>query len=279
MEGWISLHRKILEKGWYKKPDHFRLWMHLLLKAYHKDKEIWFNGKNTIIKRGQFITGRKKLAIEIGISESKIERILNYFEKSEQQIEQQKTNKNRMITVLNYDEYQRNGSGVLSGESKPNEQPSEQQANNKRTTSEQQVNTYNNNNNDNNVNNDNKYIPPNFDNEFLNIVYEFYEFQETQHKNQLNGWRTNQKLIEDSCDVIEKLHRLDNFALNDIKCVLRNATKDDFWSKQIISIRGLRNKSKNGQTKFQNAAVKLLQKDEWDEMIKNAEVKENYVHS
>ena len=50
-------------------------------------------------------------------------------EKTEQQIEQQKTNKNRLITILRWKEYQ--GS----------EQQNEQQVNNKRTTSEQPVNT------------------------------------------------------------------------------------------------------------------------------------------
>ena len=144
LDGWISIHRKIMKKGWYKKSDHFRLWIHLLLKANHKPNEFWFNGKNTIVKRGQFITGRKTLAIEIGISESKIERILNHFEKSEQQIEQLKTNRNRLITITNYNQYQ------------TTEQQSEQPVNNKRTTSEQPVNTNNNVNNVNNVNNENK---------------------------------------------------------------------------------------------------------------------------
>jgi hypothetical protein len=155
-KGWISLHRRIMEKGWYKKPDHLRLWIHILLKASHEGKQFWFNGKNTTIKAGQFITGRKALSIEIGISESKIERILNYFEKSEQQIEQQKSNKNRLISVVNWQQYQNI------------KQQNEQQVNNKRTTSEQQVNTIN---NDNNYNNVNKYIARPRD---LGMVQEYF---------------------------------------------------------------------------------------------------------
>lgn len=53
-----------------------------------------------------------------------------------QQIEQQTSTKNRLITIINWNEYQQS------------EQQIEQQVNSNRTTSEQQVNT---NKNDNNV--------------------------------------------------------------------------------------------------------------------------------
>lgn len=113
-----------------------------------------------------------------------------------------------------------------------------------------------------------------YNNVIKNIVSEFYEFQSAQHKGQLTGWLKNRSLINDSCEVIDKLQRLDGFSYDDIMLVLRNATKDSFWSNQIISLRGLRNKGKNGQTKFQNAAVKLLKKDVWDEMLRSAETEE-----
>lgn len=130
-----------MNKGWYKKSDYLQLWIHLLLKANHKENEFMWNGANIKVKSGQFITGRTKLALETGINESKIERILTFFEKNEQQIEQQKTNTSRLITIICWDDYQ-NG-----------EQQNEQRVNNERTTNEQRVNT---NKNDNNVKNDNK---------------------------------------------------------------------------------------------------------------------------
>jgi len=130
--GFIKLFRSLKDKGWYKKSEYVHLWIHILIKVTHTGIEFMFNGKNIKLNPGQFITGRKMLSNETGINESKIERILNFFEKSEQQIEQQKTNKNRLITVLSWSLYQNN------------KQQSEQQLNNKRTTSEQQVNTYKN---------------------------------------------------------------------------------------------------------------------------------------
>lgn len=122
---WIKLYRKIKEKGWYQDSECVHLWVHILIKANHEEKEFMWNGSFKKTKRGEFITGRKKLSLETGINESKIERVLKLFEK-EQQIEQQKNNKYRLIKVLNYNNYQSR----------------EQQMNIQRTTGEQQANTY-----------------------------------------------------------------------------------------------------------------------------------------
>jgi len=138
LSGYIRLYRSIANKGWYCKSEYVHLWIHIMIKANHTGKEFFFNGQNIKVKPGQFITGRKQLQVETGINESKIERILNFFEKNEQQIKQQKTTKNRVISVLNWDNYQNK---------KITEQQIEQQLNNERTTSEQQLNTNNNVNN------------------------------------------------------------------------------------------------------------------------------------
>jgi hypothetical protein len=117
MQGWIKVYRKIQEKGYYKKSAYVHLWVHLLLNANHEPKEFMWNNQIIIVKEGQLIAGRKELSKETGIPETTIERILDYLEK-DKQIGQQKTTKFRLITVLNWKEYQ--GSG--------------QQTDNKRTT-------------------------------------------------------------------------------------------------------------------------------------------------
>jgi len=105
--GWIKLHRKLLDNPIAKKPAWAWLWVILLLLASHDDKEsfIW-NGKEVVLKKGQFVTGRKKLAQLSGISETTIERALKWLE-SGQQIGQQKTTKYRLITILKWEEYQK----------------------------------------------------------------------------------------------------------------------------------------------------------------------------
>jgi len=111
------------------------VWCYLLLNATHKERQCLFGGKNIILKPGELITGRKKIAVNNRIDKSKVERILKLF-KGAQQIEQQTSNANRLISIVNWDSYQ------------SSEQQSEQPLNNQRTTSEQPVNTNKNDKND-----------------------------------------------------------------------------------------------------------------------------------
>lgn len=134
-QGYISLHRKIKDSVIWSDSQAVHLWIHLLLKANHKDNDFLLNGKLVSIKRGQTVTGRRRLSSETGISESKIQRLLSLFENLKM-IEQQTNSKNRLISITNYHLYQ----------------SSEQQTNSKRTANEQQVNTNNNDNNDKEVN-------------------------------------------------------------------------------------------------------------------------------
>jgi len=188
--GWIKIHRKIREKGYYKDSHYVHLWFHILLKANHKNKEFLFNGKILNIKRGQFVTGRKELSFETGINESKVERILKLFE-SEQQIEQQMNSKNRVITILSYDKYQ----------------DDEQQMNNKRTASEQQVNT---NNNVKNIKNEKK------EDEILEIINYF---------NKATGGK-----VKGSVPVFKAItKKLKDYSVQEICKAMDNMLADSWW--------------------------------------------------
>lgn len=105
-QGWVKIHRKIIEKAYFKKSEYIHLWLTLLLKANHEEREFFWNGKIEKLLPGQLITGRDALSQETGIHRSTIERILKFFE-SEQQIEQQTTNKFRLITIKNWEDYQK----------------------------------------------------------------------------------------------------------------------------------------------------------------------------
>lgn len=129
MEGWVKWHRKVLDNPIIMKDkDYFAIWGYLLLKATHKKYDTIFKGKRITLKPGQLIVGRKSIAQILKIDESKVQRILKTFE-NEQQIEQQTTSQNRLISIVNWNEYQES------------EQQNEQQVNNDCTTSEQRVNT------------------------------------------------------------------------------------------------------------------------------------------
>ena len=103
--GWIKLHRKLLSNPIMKRPSWAWLWVVLLLKANHNEKKMIWNDNIVIVKEGQFITGRKELSKETGIPETTIERILDFLETGHQ-IGQQKKNKFRLITIVNWKEYQ-----------------------------------------------------------------------------------------------------------------------------------------------------------------------------
>lgn len=91
-QGWIKIHRKILDNPIVcKDSDYMAVWIYLLLNATHKKIDAIFKGKRITLEEGQLITGRKAIANKLQISESKVQRILETF-KSEHQIEQQTRN-------------------------------------------------------------------------------------------------------------------------------------------------------------------------------------------
>ena len=125
MEGYVKIYRKLIDNPIiFKDNDHLAVWMYLLLNATHKPIKAFFKDREIVLQRGQLITGRKKIAEKLNINESKVQRILKLFE-CEHQIEQQTGTKNRLISIVKWDEYQIGDINL----------------NNNRTTSEQQVNT------------------------------------------------------------------------------------------------------------------------------------------
>jgi uncharacterized phage protein (TIGR02220 family) len=141
--GFIKLYRCLLDNPVVcKDADHLAVWIYLLLHATHKEIDIMYSGKRRKLNPGQLRISRSTIASKLSISGSKVQRILKTFE-IEQQIEQQTNFHDRVITILNWNEYQQS------------EQQNKQQVNSNRTASEQQVNA---NKNDKNDKNDKKDI-------------------------------------------------------------------------------------------------------------------------
>ena len=195
-EGWIKLHRKLLDNPvTMKDTDHLAVWIYLLLNASHNEHPALFKGEKIMLKPGQLITGRKSIALALHIDESKVERILKSL-KSEQQIEQQTSSKNRLISITNWEFYQQS------------EQQIEQQVNNKRTTSEQQVNT---NKNIKNVKSERKDICQNILDLFNEICCSF-------------GGAKN--ITKNRAEIIGS--SLKTYSLDDFKKVFEKAEQSDF---------------------------------------------------
>lgn len=100
MKGWIKLHRKLKTWEWYHKSEMVHLFIHFLLSANHDDG-TW---QGIEIKRGQFITGLNALNYETSISVQTIRTCINRL-KSTNEITIESTNKNSIVTICNYDDY------------------------------------------------------------------------------------------------------------------------------------------------------------------------------
>ena len=143
MEGWISLHRKILENPILNRSrvySNFEAWIWLLLKANHKDNKFMLGTELVKVKKGSMITSQKKLCRQFRWGNSKLRSFLKVLQKDEMLLLKTNTQSTH-ITICNYKSYQ-----------------DKQTANKSRTNHEQTANKSrtNTNNNDNKVNNVNK---------------------------------------------------------------------------------------------------------------------------
>ena len=101
MSGWIKLHRKMIDWEWYDDTNTFRLFIHCLLRANHRDKK-W---RGIEIKRGQFYTSLDTLSDETGLSARQIRTSLDRL-KMTGELSSTAMRRGRMITVVKYESYQ-----------------------------------------------------------------------------------------------------------------------------------------------------------------------------
>jgi biotin operon repressor len=123
--GFIQLHRRIIDWEWYDDVPTKVLFIHMLLKANHKEG----NWRGVKIPKGSFISGRKILSQETGLSEQQIRTSIDKL-KSTSELTIKTTNKYSMYSMVKWDSYQGN-------------QPAKSHSSNQQST------TNNNDNNDN----------------------------------------------------------------------------------------------------------------------------------
>ena len=142
MEGWISLHRKILENPILNRSrvySNFEAWIWLLLKANHKDNKFMLGTELVKVKKGSMITSQKKLCRQFRWGNSKLRSFLKVLQKDEMLLLETNTQSTH-ITICNYESYQ---------DKQISNKP---QTNHKQTANKLRTNTNNNVNKDNNVN-------------------------------------------------------------------------------------------------------------------------------
>lgn len=131
LSGYVKIHRKLLQWGWYSDCVVKDVFLHLLIVAAFKDGE--FLGHH--IKAGQAVISSQKIADELGFTRQQVRTALKKLE-STKEITQKSTNKFTIVTVENWEDYQLQENFLTI-----NQPTSNQQVTNKQPTDNQQVTT------------------------------------------------------------------------------------------------------------------------------------------
>jgi hypothetical protein len=139
-DGWIKIHRELLDKPiWIlSTPEQKTILITLLLMANHTVNKWEFKGTPFTCMPGQFITSLDSIVKKSGngISVMKVRTALERFEKYEF-LTNSSTNKNRLITICNWDSYQTKNEP--SNKQSNKQVTSTQQADNKQVTTNKNV--------------------------------------------------------------------------------------------------------------------------------------------
>lgn len=124
---YIKLDRKITEWEWFTDANTLKLWVYLLVNAQYQDTSF----KGIEIKRGQLVTGRKKLAERLEMSERQVRSCLEHLQATNE-VTIKPTNRYSIITIVKYDFYQ----GGCDENDQQNDQQQVQPSTNKRPTND-----------------------------------------------------------------------------------------------------------------------------------------------
>lgn len=127
--GWIKLHRKILDNPFFADSKKLKLWVLCLLKASHTERKQVVGNQVIFLEKGQFVTGRVSLAVEynkdvIGIervSEQTLWRWMKILEK-EQMLNINSTTKYSVITIANWNYHQQGEQQVFNNQTAHDQQ-------------------------------------------------------------------------------------------------------------------------------------------------------------
>lgn len=101
IQGWIKIHRQLLEWEWYDDINVTRLFLHILLKANHKSK----NYKGELIQIGEHLTSREILSNETGLTIRQVRTALTKL-KTTNEVTIKSSSQGTKIQVVNYKKYQ-----------------------------------------------------------------------------------------------------------------------------------------------------------------------------
>lgn len=121
--GYIKLHRKIIDNPIFSSEKGLKIWVWCLMKAGHTERDIYLGSKKIHLRAGQFVFGRDSASEILRISGSTIRNWMEQL-KQDSYISIKTTNKYSIITILKWGQYQTNKT------EKDNRKTAEKQQNN-----------------------------------------------------------------------------------------------------------------------------------------------------
>lgn len=112
MEGWIKLHRKIIEHWIFSNPHYFRAWVIMLFTVNYEPKKVLISGHLIDCDRGQSVLSLESWVDLFGVSKKNgswtFQKVRTFFDLLEQDemITKENMIKTTRITICNYNTYQ-----------------------------------------------------------------------------------------------------------------------------------------------------------------------------
>lgn len=124
INGYVKIHRKLLQWGWYQDHAVKEVWLHLLLTAAFRKSSY----RGIDILPGQCIVSTEQMAKDLGFTRQQVRTAINKL-KSTNEITSKSTNKFSVVTLVNWEEYQLKEKTITnkSTNTLTNEQPTNNQ--------------------------------------------------------------------------------------------------------------------------------------------------------
>lgn len=228
-KGWIALHRNIRDHWVYQEKrvfSKYEAWLDLLMDANHQNNKFLFDGQLIEVNRGKFITSVRQLCERWGWSNTKVNRFLKMLE-DDQMLIRKSDSKKTVITIVNYDFYQR----YDSKEATQKRQQNDAEASQKHTNNNDK--TMNNNDNNNNPRNSRKtreYADDDPNKKLAILLLKLIRKNQNIKEPDLNKWANTIRLTIEA----------DKRTGKEVQDMIVWATNHDFWSTVISSPTSLR---------------------------------------
>lgn len=125
--GWVCVHRALQSHWLWEDAELLRAWLDLLMMANFRTRKVRVGSNLVTVGRGQFITSTVKLQERWGWGRGRLYRFLTTLE-SDRMISRQSDNQKTIITIMNYDIYQKPEQPIGTADGTSGGQRTEQRA-------------------------------------------------------------------------------------------------------------------------------------------------------